>query len=133
MADLQNSPAVEKVREKVTMTGEDASGILKFGVTEYLFADTPTEQFVGSYSVSATVNPDGTVTFTVTNTTSMGSLLRYIEALSGGLIDTDWTSYDRDIFGPGGNLKQLYKWTEELSTWPDTAVSNTDPIKKGSQ
>lgn len=112
--DLKNSPAVNEARQDMTgpCKNDSAEKDKPFGARDYLSAETSTEHFVGSHRVNAVRNPNGSVTFTVTNQTSMGSFLRIFENLSGGRIDTDWTSYGRDDFGPGGNLDQVYVWTE---------------------
>jgi len=62
-----------------------------------------TQQFVGDYRVDIYPNSDGTITFVLNNTTSMTSFL-YGKA----------PSWERSTFGPGGNMRQLYTWTEAL-------------------
>ncbi len=74
-----------------------------FGLLDLLWRAglDPTEQFVGSYRVDILPNADGSATYVLTNTTSLQSLLYGIGP-----------SYDRSSFRPGGNMTQIYTWTE---------------------
>jgi len=58
----------------------------------------PTEQFVGSYRVDITPNPDGSLNINLSNSTSFTSF-------SYG-IGPSWNE------GPGGTQSQNYHWTE---------------------
>jgi hypothetical protein len=60
-----------------------------------------TQQFVGNYRVDIIPNDDGTITFYLTNTTSVTSLLY-----------GNGPEWDRSTFRPGGNMSQTYTWTE---------------------
>lgn len=61
----------------------------------------PTEQFIGRYKVEIFPQPDKTLRFEVTNTTSMESFLYGLGP-----------EYEREDFPYGGNMKQLITWTE---------------------
>jgi RHS repeat-associated protein len=106
--DMMHAPGVEAARDyynrknggSLTCGGQAP----KQGVTNYRASfglsgawnagTNSTQQFVGSYSVDITPNPDGSSTFTFSNTTSMTS------ALYG-----EGPSWDRSTFGPGGNMR----------------------------
>ncbi|HAH05536.1 MAG TPA: hypothetical protein DCM05_03270 [Elusimicrobia bacterium] len=62
-----------------------------------------TRQFVGNYRIDIIPNPDNTLTFTLTNTTSMTSLLYGYGP-----------SWNRDSFRFGGNMTQVYTWMEPM-------------------
>ena len=67
----------------------------------------PTQQFVGSYRVDISVNGDGTATFTLTNVTSMTSLLYGY--------GPSWNRFAH-FPTPGGNVTETFHWTEPIST-----------------
>jgi hypothetical protein len=60
-----------------------------------------TQQFVGNYRVTIIPQQDGSAMFMLHNTTSMKSFL-YGSA----------PSWERGAFGPGGNMRQVFFWTE---------------------
>ena len=107
---LRNSPGVNKARQWYCLNGFDSSGQPtphsgghKFGL-KGLFQSglDPTLQFVGSYDWAITPNPDGTITFTLTNDTSLTSLLYQVGV----------PSHNRSSFRPFGTIRQTYHWTE---------------------
>lgn len=63
----------------------------------------PTEQFVGSYKVEIFPQPDKTLRFELSNTTSLESFL-YGKG----------PEYEREDFAYGGNMRQTYTWTEPV-------------------
>ncbi len=107
---LRNSPGINKARQWYSAHGCDSSGNPaprtgghKFGLKGLAQSGLdPTLQFVGSYDWQITPNSDGTLTFTVTNNTSVTSLL-----YQAGV-----PSHDRSSFGPFGTTSQTYQWTE---------------------
>jgi RHS repeat-associated protein len=107
---LRNSPGINKARQWYSANGCDSSGNPltrtgghKFGLKGLAQSGLdPTLQFVGSYDWKITPNTDGTVTFTVTNNTSLTSFL-----YQAGV-----PSHDRNSFGPFGTTSQTYHWTE---------------------
>ena len=88
-------------RKKITdgVTNYGAS----FGLKGLWQAGTdPIEQFVGSYNVN--IASDGNLlTFTLTNTTSMTSILYGFGP-----------SWSRSSWSPGGNMTQTFIWTESI-------------------
>ncbi len=73
----------------------------------------PTKQFVGGYSTKVYPNTDGTVTFSVTNVTSLESATRYVEYIP--VINKYFDplpSHERSESLPFGNITQIYTWTE---------------------
>jgi RHS repeat-associated protein len=115
VTDMMNAPGVERARDFFNQKngrspacgGEPASqGVTNygagFGLSGLWNAGTnSTQQFVGSYTVDITPNPDGSYTFTLSNTTSVTSALYGVGP-----------SWDRSSFGPFGNMSQTYSWTE---------------------
>lgn len=116
VTDMKDAPKVNEARafflakNRAHMAkGEPLEAVTNFsgsfGLSGLVKAGTdPTEQFVGSYRVDIAPNPDGSVTFTLSNTTSMKSFLyglgpAYPRGGSGGV---------------GGNQTQTYTWTELL-------------------
>ena len=100
--------ARELYREKNALTcGPGRVGVDNyrgsFGLLDLLWRAglDPTEQFVGSYRVDIMPNADGSATYVITNTTSLQSLLYGVGP-----------SYGRSTFRPGGNMTQIYTWTE---------------------
>ncbi len=76
----------------------------KFGLFELFTTSSPTQQFVGSYRVDALVVDAGaSLSFVVTNNSSFKSF--------GYGVAPAW---ERRSFGPGGNMRQTYTWTEPL-------------------
>jgi len=74
----------------------------KFGLTELFTTSSPTQQFVGSYRVDVlTVNGGADLQFVVTNNSSFQSF--------GYGVAPAW---ERSSFGPAGNMRQTYTWTE---------------------
>ena len=76
-------------------------GILRAGTNA-------TRQFVGSYDIDVTPTPNGMVRFTLTNVTSVQSLLYGI--------GPEWSQhpFDNSFTLPGGNVTQTYTWAEPL-------------------
>lgn len=109
--DLADSPGAEKAREffyqkNSGLPYEEWQEVTNFkspfGLSGLISAGVdPTEQFVGSYGVNIFPQPDRTLRFVVTNTTSLESFL-----YGGG------PEYKRDRFPYGGNMKQVYTWIE---------------------
>jgi hypothetical protein len=97
--------------------GALANGGTLIGVTNYASGfglkglvqarPNPTRQFVGSYNVGIIPNPNGTLTFTVTNVTSATSAFYHAVP-----------SWDRAQFGPRGNVSQTFTWTEQIRREP---------------
>lgn len=115
VADLVNAPGVSDARE--FYAEKNACRIMPealtnfrspFGLWGLLGAGTnSTQQFVGSYRVEIIPIPASDPSkaphrlFIVSNTTSMTSFLAGYGP-----------SWNRDVFGPGGNMSQLYWWIE---------------------
>lgn len=80
----------------------------------------PVEQVIGSYGVE--IESDGeTLTFSATNTTSMESFLYGIGP-----------EYERIQFGPGGNLRQTYQFSEPIDVARlDNGASATNNTSDG--
>jgi RHS repeat-associated protein len=111
--DLKHAPEVDRARQ--FFLKKNAQNIAhkqplqsvtnfkgKFGLPGLAKAGTnSTQQFVGSFSVDIRPQPNGTVRYTVTNTTSFKSLMYGVAP--------DW---NRSTFSPGGNVDQVYTWTE---------------------
>ncbi|HLZ51002.1 MAG TPA: RHS repeat-associated core domain-containing protein [Candidatus Acidoferrum sp.] len=105
---LKNSPGINKARDYFNSHGCQPipNGGHPFGLKGLWQSGLdPTLQFVGSYDWTAYPNSNGTVTFTVTNDTSLTSLL-----YQAGV-----PSHSRDSFGPFGTTTQTYHWTEPMS------------------
>ncbi len=114
VADLKNAPEVNHARQFFLQ--KNAANIAnkqplqpvtnfagKFGPKGLVKAGTnSTQQFVGSFSVDIRPEPSGMVRYTVTNTTSFQSLMYGIAP-----------NWDRSTFSPGGNVDQVYTWTEK--------------------
>jgi hypothetical protein len=73
----------------------------KFGYTDPFQTTAPTRQFVGSYRTDVFAVNESEIMFVLNNTSSFKSL-------TGGI----GPSYERSTFGPGGNMRQTYWWTE---------------------
>lgn len=113
VADMQDAPGVNGARDLFYQKNADAianGGTLepvtnyaaKFGLWDLLTTSSPTQQFVGSYRVD--INPtESALQFTVTNNSSFKSF--------GYGIAPAW---ERSSFGPGGNMRQTYQWTEPM-------------------
>ena len=107
---LKNSVGVNKARNWYRTHGCDSSGNPlprtgghKFGLKGLMDSGLdPTLQFVGSYDWKISPNADGTLTFTVTNDTSLTSLLYQV----------GMPSHNRSAFGSFGRIRQMYHWTE---------------------
>ncbi|TAK40704.1 MAG: hypothetical protein EPO27_20580 [Betaproteobacteria bacterium] len=105
--DMIDAPGVNGARElfyqKNGATGMDpvTNYAAKFGAGDYLTTSSPTQQFVGSYRVDVFAVNQSEVMFVVNNTSSFKSLT----AGAG-------PAYERSTFGPGGNMRQTYWWTE---------------------
>jgi hypothetical protein len=78
-----------------------------FGLAEFAEASWPfnaTRHFVGSYRVDILpINEGSSIQFSLTNVSSFQSF-----AYGAG------PAYERATFGPGGNLRQNYHWTETV-------------------
>jgi hypothetical protein len=115
--DMKNAPGVQAARnffyqknagadcceyphyKSVTnfAAGFGLKGLLKAGFNS-------TQQFVGNYRIDIIPNNSNcTMTFILTNTTSMTSFLYGLGP-----------SWGRSSFGPGGNMRQTYTWTEPI-------------------
>lgn len=117
VAQMQGAPGIEQAR--IAWYNKNSAAIanrqcfalqnltdydVKFGLQGAVDAGgNATRQFVGSYSVDITQNPDGSTHFTIYNVTSMTSFL-------DGTVG-DW---ERSHFSPGGNMSQTYEWDEWL-------------------
>jgi len=113
--DMMNAPGVEHARDFFNQkngrsavcggepTSQDVTSYRAgFGLAGVWNAGTnATQQFVGNYAIDITPNPDGSYTITLSNTTSVTSLLYGVGP-----------SWDRSTFGPLGNMSQTYTWTE---------------------
>lgn len=106
--DMMDAPGVQKAKEAFYKKNDGKCGGGQEPLTNYK-ADfglkglwnaglDPTEQFVGSYRVDITPNPDGSININLTNSTSFTSL-------SYG-IGPSWNG------GSGGTQTQNYHWTE---------------------
>jgi hypothetical protein len=74
----------------------------KFRLPELIGAGiNPAQQFIGTYKVDILPSSDATVTIILNNTTSTTSA-------TYGVVP-DW---ERSTFGPCGNMRQTYTWTE---------------------
>jgi RHS repeat-associated protein len=124
--DMQGAPGVEAARDffynknaAALASGQydELQGVTNyrasFGLTGYLgaYADlSPTEHFVGSYSVDITINymnlltgPRYFLTFTLTNNSSLQSFLYGVPV-----------AHERSFIAPTGNMRQTYTWSEPL-------------------
>lgn len=112
--NMKNSPGVDKARDYYRKNGCDKNGAPRsvngghpFGLKGLVQSGfNPTQQFVGSYDWIISPNANGTVTFTLTNETSMTSLAYHL-----------LPSWDRHALGPKislpfGNVTQTFSWTE---------------------
>lgn len=73
-----------------------------FGLSDLLTTSSPTQQFVGSYRIDIwPVNNGGDLMFVLNNNSSFKSF--------GYGIAPAW---ERSTFGPAGNMRQTYWWTE---------------------
>ncbi len=107
---LKNSIGVNKARNYYRTHACDGSGNPvartgghKFGLKGLVDSGfDPTLQFIGSYDWKISPNPDGTVTYTISNDTSLTSLLYQIGV----------PSHQRSTFRPFGTITQTYHWTE---------------------
>jgi hypothetical protein len=111
--DMMNAPGVNKAREYFYRKNAEKCGTALDPLTNYRAGFglkglwnaglNSTQQFVGDYRIDITPNQNGTITFNLTNTTSMTSFLYGLGP-----------SWSRSTFGPGGNMSQTYTWTEPL-------------------
>lgn len=69
-----------------------------------------TEHFVGSFRVDIYPNPDYTITFVVSNTTSMTSYMAYLTKPFG----FEYPSHPRSYMRFCGNMCQTFSWTEPI-------------------
>jgi RHS repeat-associated protein len=114
--DMKNSPGVGRARDYYNqknagrfICSEDVAPLdpvtnykAGFGLTGVWQAGLDsTQQYVGDYAVKITPNPDGSATYSLSNTTSMTSFTYGVGP-----------SWDRSTLGPGGNMSQTYTWTE---------------------
>ncbi len=111
--DMNDAPGVNAARDRFYAKNADAiatGGALQpvqnwrasFGIWDILKTISPTQQFVGSYRVD--IYPSGSnMQFTLTNNSSFKSL-SYGQA----------PAWERSSFGPGGNMRQIYKWSEPI-------------------
>jgi RHS repeat-associated protein len=129
--DMMNAPGVNAARDlfyqknvsrPVDQLLPVTNFAARFGLSGYVQAGTnSTQQFVGSYGVEIMPNSNGTITFSVNNTTSMTSFFYGI-----------WPdSWNPSAGHPMGNYSQTYTWTEPyaqvgLSTTPAKPSSSSD-------
>jgi hypothetical protein len=116
-AEVKNmmfSPGVNKARDWYSTHGcENGHWVPKkgghwFGLKGLRDAGmNPTQQFVGSFNWFITPNPDGTVTYTLTNDTSMTSL-----AYQLGVPSWSRDPFKRGWSLPFGTTEQTYHWKE---------------------
>ena len=90
---------------RVTLTGGGSLAHLRL-ISFYPFGvlragRNPTQQFVGSYNIDIYPNQNNTITFVLTNVTSLKSGTYHIGP-----------EYPRSTVGLGGNQTQIYTWTE---------------------
>jgi hypothetical protein len=109
--DMVDAPGVNGARDLFLQknAGAIASGgklqavtnySAKFGLWDLLTNSSPTQQFVGSYRVD--IIPAGSeMRFFVTNNSSFRSFAYGIAP-----------AWERSSFGPAGNMRQTYTWTE---------------------
>lgn len=112
LEEMKKSPGAERVRKEFYRNcGRDTRNI-RYGTAEAFINTavvdgtwfTKTGDQVGGFAgASATVNPDGTVTFTIPNTAGLHSFAYH------ALPDTPvgWT-------GPGRTIQQTFQWTEPI-------------------
>jgi hypothetical protein len=113
--NMADAPGVEKARQLMYQKNEgrpfeewepvkNYRG--SFGLPGLVAAGIdPTEQFVGSYKVEIFPQPDKTLRFELSNTTSLKSFLY-------GQVE----DHEREDFAYGGNMRQTYTWTEPVET-----------------
>jgi RHS repeat-associated protein len=112
---MENAPGVRQSIAKYTAlnqgNGNPASyepltnNAVGFGLNGYLESGlNPAEQFIGGYNVTITPNGASNINITITNVTSLGSLLA----------DNWQYSYPQSPkhITPGGNQTQTYTWTQ---------------------
>ena len=101
---MMDAPGVNEARDLLYKTNATSVTNYKGGVglKDYLTTSSPTQQFVGSYRVDVfTVNQGADLMFVLNNNSSFRSL--------GYGVTPAW---ERNTFGPGGNMRQTYWWTE---------------------
>ena len=113
--DMMDAPGVNAAREyyykkypSVNPSGSVTNYRSSFGVTGLFDNDgllqsvSPTRQFIGSYSVDIhSVNDGKDLMFVLNNNSSFKSF--------GYGVAPAW---ERSTFGPAGNMRQTYWWTE---------------------
>lgn len=76
----------------------------RFGVIDFLTTTSPTQQFVGSYRMDVfAVDQGKSLMFVLNNTSSFKSFAYGAPPAP---------AYERSTFGPAGNMRQTYWWTE---------------------
>ena len=105
--DMIDAPGVNDARE-IFYAKNGATGMehvtnyaARFGASDYFTTSSPTQQFVGSYRVDVFAVNQSQAMFVVNNTSSLKSLTAGVGP-----------AYERSTFGPGGNMRQTYWWTE---------------------
>jgi hypothetical protein len=73
-----------------------------FGLTRLFSTTSPTQQFVGSYTVNIYPTSDGSELFFLLNNNSSFKSFGYGVA----------PAWERGTFAPGGNMRQTYWWVE---------------------
>jgi hypothetical protein len=116
--EMMNAPGVNDARAyylnrfgtaisagAVDLTGKNVTNYVgSFGVPQFVSATlelNATEHFIGSYSIDIYGGPNGTATFVLTNNSSFTSFAYGIGP-----------NWERRTFGPMGNMRQTYQWTE---------------------
>jgi hypothetical protein len=104
VTDMMDAPGVNAARERLYSTNAQSvtNYSASFGLIDYLTTSSPTQQFVGSYRVDVfTVDQGKNLMFVLNNNSSFQSF--------GYGVTPAW---ERSSFGPGGNMRQTYWWTE---------------------
>lgn len=104
VTDMMDAPGVNGARDLLYKTNATSVTNYKasFGLIDFLTTSSPTQQFVGSYRVDIfTVNQGADLMFVLNNNSSFQSF--------GYGVTPAW---DRSKFKPGGNMHQVYWWTE---------------------
>jgi hypothetical protein len=108
VSSLKYSPGMNKARDYFNSHGCQPinNGGHPFGLSGLVNSGlNPTLQFIGSYNWTAYPNSNGTVAFTVTNETSVTSLVYQLGV----------PSHSRKSFKPFGTTTQTYHWTEPMT------------------
>jgi hypothetical protein len=104
VTDMMDAPGVNAARDLLYKTNVDSLTNYRasFGLIDYLTTSSPTQQFVGSYRVDIfTVNQGADLMFVLNNTSSFRSFAYGVAP-----------AWERSTFGPAGNMRQTYWWTE---------------------